>query len=171
MFNGLRNLLTRKASVIVSPEVQRAYDMGRDIGDQFTAEAVAYVDARSLVIEKNFLEVLQKQIDTARYQEEHSPMLVARVEYEIFVENVSDSIEKLFDETKLVLREWDEVHAAISMTAETDHLIKQLVEAKLGPLKLLGLKTLLQNVDILKRADENWRLKFPELSRLEPLPS
>lgn len=152
----------------IAASVGKATEMGREIGRQFNDQVSAYIDLRCSQIEPAFLRVFQKTLDNARYQEEHSPLMLARIEYDLFIENVDESTEKLITETKAAHSEWNDLHATIGVTDDIDKLLRTLIGAKSEDFKLVGLKLLLENADIIKRADEDWRIKFPVLSAAEP---
>lgn len=170
MFKKIASIFSSKAvgpAPAPDPSLAAAFEKGREIGAVYSDQASAYIDGRMAHIEQAFLTVLQKRLDTARYQEEHSPVLVARVEYDLFVENVENSALKLVEETKAALSEWDSFHAEIGVSDDIDRLAAALVQAKTDNLKELGLNVVLANAEILKVADAQWRVRFPERAAAE----
>ncbi len=153
----------------VSPEEQAAYEKGRNVASQYMGEMMSYVDLRAAQIERNYLEVFQGTLDRAREQVDHSPLLLARVEYDVFRENVDTAIDKLVDETKATLSEWDELHEMLGNSNEVDTAIYTYVSDRIGTLKITALERMMQYVDRLKEADDEWRRNHPELAAQEPL--
>jgi len=133
----------------------------------YSDQAGAYIDGRMAAIEERFLGVRQNQLDAARYQVDHSPVLVARVEFDLFVENVEKSASKIIEEVKVALTDWDAFHAEIGVTDDIERLTAALVHAKHDNLKEAGLQTVLANAEIVKAADAQWRGKFPERATAE----
>ena len=150
---------------------QRAYEQGQEIGRKLTEGVFAYVKVRSDGLRERFLDLLQMQIDEARYQEKNSPILMARVEYNIFRGHVNEAMCGLTSETVSAFKaEWGD--SLETLGVDDDLLTKmaqKAVDDHLFPLTLEGLKIMTDNADILKRADDSWRRKFPDLASEQAL--
>jgi hypothetical protein len=149
---------------------QRAYDRGREIARMIADGVEDYASRRQKDIRGDFLDLLQQRIDKARQQDDYAPITVARVEYQCFMKEVDKAQEKLIEETASGTRNhWGEkLLDDLGVDDERlTKLAKKFIDDWALALKLEGLKLLQDNVDILKRADDRWRAKFPEKAALE----
>ena len=166
---GFFNFLKRKPVSPPLTKIDAAYEKGREVGAEFMDALTAYVDSRAAEITENYLTVFQSHLDQGREQVEFSPMLWARTEYSLFLENVNSAIEKLISEAHLVFSEWDSLHEEIGVKQDVDSAIADYVSSRIEPMKIAGLTTLTDNVPILKAADDRWRKQFPEQAAEQPL--
>jgi hypothetical protein len=149
----------------LSDEEQRAYDL------TIAGEVEAYASGRQKEVGGNFLDVLQQQIDSACQQADHAPTTVAHVKYQIFRKETEKAQEKLIEETVSITRLYWGEKLLDDLGIDGERLTK-LAKKFIGDwaltLTLDGLKIIQDNMDILKRADDRWRAKSPEMSALDP---
>jgi hypothetical protein len=175
MFEKLRGIFSKTPGPTapvekpLSEKEQRAYELGRDTGARISEDYERYISWRYEQIRQGYLDVLQKQIDSGRQQDEYPPMTVARVEYSLFLDHVKEAQEQLKAETKAHFEEWENLNKELEVEDLTDKLVESLLSDRFTALRLEGLKVLTDNVDILKTADDNWRRKYPEKSKEYPV--
>jgi hypothetical protein len=83
----------------LSPSDRRAYELGEKFAANMARQIEEYIKKRSDNIKGNYIAILRQHLDKALHQELHSPLLVARVELEVFMENVDGACQKLIEET------------------------------------------------------------------------
>ncbi|OWO93223.1 hypothetical protein B5E41_18180 [Rhizobium esperanzae] len=153
----------------MSPEEQAAFEKGREISRAQTAEIEHFIGWRYEQIRTGYLAVIQKQFDSARQQEEYSPMLVARADYSEFLGQVKKAQDQLKAEIYQHFYEWTDLNKELGVEDLIEKWLDQTLTDKFTALSLNGLKVLTDNADILKTTDDNWRRKFPELAAVQPL--
>ncbi|MGX9991618.1 hypothetical protein ACS4RR_021045 [Rhizobium sp. Z1P35] len=153
----------------MSPEDQAAFDKGREISQAQIAEIEHYIGWRFEQIRTGYLGVIQKQLDSARQQDEHSPLLVARVEYSLYMDHVKQAQAQLKTEVYQHFYEWADLNREMGVEDLIEKWLDQTLSDKFTDLTFAGLKVMTDNADILKTADDNWRWKFPDLAAAQPL--
>ncbi|MBX5164790.1 hypothetical protein [Rhizobium sp. NZLR4b] len=151
------------------PEEQAAFQKGREISQAQIVGIDHFIGWRFDQIRSGYLGVIQEQLDGARQQEEHSPILVARVEYSLYLKHVAEAKAQLKKEVHQHFHEWTELNREMGVEDLIDKWLDQTLTDKFADLSLAGLKVLTDNADILKTADNNWRRKFPDLATAQPL--
>lgn len=153
----------------MSPEEQAAFDKGREISRAQTAEIEHFIGWRYEQIRTGYLGVIQKQFDRARQQEEYSPLLVARVEYSLYLDHVKEAQSKLKTEVYQHFHDWADLNRELAVEDIIEKWLDTVLSDRFSELSLAGLKVMTDNADILKTADDNWRRKFPDLAAAQPL--
>lgn len=171
MFKAIGKLLGNRktADPVRTPEEQKAFELGREMSRKQLVKVDQYIDWRYEQIRPGYLAVIQKQFDACRQQEEHSPLLVARVEYSLFLEHVGEAHKQLLAEVKNHFREWTDLNKEMQVEDVIDKYLDQNLTDKFTALRLEGLKVMTDNADILKWADDNWRKQFPDRAAAQPL--
>ncbi|TBE02293.1 hypothetical protein [Rhizobium ruizarguesonis] len=173
MLKTISKLFSKKASQPSapprSPEDQAAFDKGREISRAQTAEIEHFIGWRYEQIRTGYLDVIQKQIDSGRQQEEYSPLLVARVEYSLYLKHVQEAQDALKAEVYQNFTDWSEFSRELAVEDITDKWLDTVLSERFLDLRIDGLKVMTDNADILKTADDNWRRKFPDLAAAQPL--
>ncbi|MEY9198459.1 hypothetical protein ABIA16_003575 [Sinorhizobium fredii] len=172
MFKTIGKLFGKKsepAAPAMTPDEQKAFELGREISRNQLAKVDQYIAVRFEQIRFGYLNVIQKQFDSCRQQDEHSPLLVARIEYSLYLEHVTEAHEQLLAEVKHHFHEWTELNKEMQVEDAVDKYLDQSLTDKFTALRLEGLKVMTDNADILKTADDNWRRRFPELAAAQPL--
>ncbi|CAN7259349.1 hypothetical protein LJR098_001067 [Rhizobium sp. LjRoot98] len=165
MFNAIRKLFGREPkppASTISPEELAAYTQGREVSKAQIAAVETYVDERYGQMRSAYLDVLQKQLDSCRAQDEHSPIMLARIEYSLYLDHVKEAQAKLNDEVRAVFSEWTALNKEMDVEELTDQWLDQTLTDKFADLSIDGLTVLNGNADIIKTADDNWRKRFPD---------
>ncbi|MBB4236381.1 hypothetical protein [Rhizobium esperanzae] len=173
MFKAISKLFSRTPSTpsapSTSPEEQAAFEKGREISRAQTAEIEHFIGWRYEQIRTGYLSVIQTQFDSARQQEEYSPLLVARVEYSLYLDHVKEAQDNLKAEVYQHFHEWADLNRELAVEDIIEKWLDTVLSNKFADLSIAGLKVMTDNADILKTADDNWRRKFPELATAQPL--
>ncbi len=165
MFKAIRRLFGREskpATSTIYPEEQVAYAKGREVSRAQIAAVETYIDERYGQMRSAYLDVLQKQLDSCGTQDDHSPIMLARIEYSLYLDHVKEAQAKLNDEVKAVFSEWVALNREMDVEELTDQWLDQTLTDKFADLSIDGLTVLNSNADIIKTADDKWRKKFPE---------
>src|SRR5580704_5903876 len=64
---------------------RRAYEMGRQAAEQFASDLESFMDARFKPVSEGYLGVVQKQFNKCMSPTDGPPIVVARIEYGIFL--------------------------------------------------------------------------------------
>lgn len=153
----------------MSPEEQKAFDRGREISREYIAEIDRFISSHYEKIRVGYLGFIQKQLDSCRQQDEHSPILVARAEYALYLNDVKGAQAKLRDEVKHHFSDWTELNRQMNIEDLIEEYLDRILTDRFTDLSLAGLNVMMDNADILKTADDNWRRQFPDRAAAQPL--
>jgi hypothetical protein len=156
MFNWFR----REKPVPI--EQTDAYRFGQRTGDSMAADLDAFVTRRFDPVSKNYLDVLRGCLETVFDDDKAPPLVLARIEYKIFLENVEEMRPKMLAEINSAMSEWIDVAEQTGIRP----VLQQLIDHRIGnfteQLTVEGLDLLLAYVERLKLADEQWRARNPQ---------
>ncbi|PDS33726.1 hypothetical protein CO665_34655 [Rhizobium anhuiense] len=173
MLKAISKLFSKKpqepAAPSMSPANQVAFDKGREISQAQTAEIEHFIGWRFEQIRSGYLDVVQKQFDSGRQQEEYSPLLVARVEYSLYLNHVQEAQDALKAEVYQTFQGWADLNRELAVEDIIEKWLDTILSDRFLDLRIAGLKVMTDNADILKTADDNWRRKFPDLAAAQPL--
>ncbi|EJC76914.1 hypothetical protein Rleg10DRAFT_5604 [Rhizobium leguminosarum bv. trifolii WSM2012] len=173
MLKTIAKLFSKKpaepAAPLMSPEEQAAFVKGQEISRTQIAQIEQYIAWRFEQIRSGYLNLIQRQFDSARQQEEYSPLLVARVEYSLYLNHVKEAQAQLKTEIGQHFYEWADLNKQMGVEDLIEKWLDETLTDKFTALSLNGLKVMTENADILKTADDNWRCKFPALATEQPL--
>jgi hypothetical protein len=150
---------------------KEAYEKGQQAARAFNAAVDAYTGPRFEQLQTNFMKVLNDRLDLAAADQEVPPLVSARVEHRVFLDNVNKLKPHLTEETLSACKEWMDVWVQLGNESE----MKQLIERKIDDFTVqmldVSLKELLSRVDVLKPLDDAWRAANPDKSAQYPPPS
>jgi len=153
------------------PKLTRAYQLGREMADNFANDLERLMQIRFGPVAENYLGVLQGQLNKCLNPTDAPPIIVARIEYKVFTENLDELCDKMTAEIQATLSD----HLAIADTAGVRENFDELLRVNVSNYcrKLLedGLQRLLDMANALKLADDKWRVVHPELSAKFPADS
>lgn len=152
----------------VDPKLTRAYEMGQRASNQFAEDLQKLMDTRFKPTFDGYLGVLQGQLNKSLAPTDAPPILSARIEYNVFVENVAELNDKMTAEIVATLSGWMDVADQIESRDIFLELIQVTVQKYCRDLKDTGLQRLLDMAYALKAADDPWRAANPELSAKFP---
>jgi hypothetical protein len=150
------------------PKLTRAYEMGRQSGESFAADLEKLLEVRFKPVSEGYLGVVQGQYNKCLTPTDAPPIIVARIEYKVFLENVEQLRGKMMGEITATLCGWLDLADQMQMRDKFTELIQANVDKFCRELSETGLQRLLDMAHALKLADDQWRAENPELSAKFP---
>jgi len=112
-------------------------------------------------VHDGYLGVIQGQFNKCMTPTDAPPIIAARIEYKIFVENVKELRGKMMGEIPAMLSGWLDVADQIQLRDTFMQLIQAKVDAFCRELTEIGLQRFLDMAHALKLADDQWRTVIP----------
>jgi hypothetical protein len=150
------------------PKQTRAYQMGQQAGDAFAADLESLMEVRFKPVHEAALGVIQGQFNKCLTPTDGPPLVVARIEYKIFLDHVEEMRGKMLNEIPARLSKWLDVVDQIRLRDMFMQLIKAKVDKFCHDLTEAGMQCFLDMAHALKLADDQWRVANPELSAKFP---
>lgn len=150
------------------PKLTRAYEMGRKSAEAFAADLEKLMEIRFKPVSEGYLAVVQGQYNKCLSPADAPPIIAARIEYKVFLENVGELRGKMMHEIAATLSNWLDVADQIQLRDTFMELIRVTVERFCRELSQTGLQRLLDMAQALKLADDQWRVANPMLSEKFP---
>lgn len=152
------------------PTKQRdAYQLGREIAAATVKQVDRFLERRCLQFKHAYLHALHHQVTASIGREDHSPVLLARAEYALFVDECSDIEKKITAEAIAYIDEW---RSEVGLHWD-EKLVRHYTEAKLNGFAIEiigdGLALVTSRTEELQAADRAWRVAHPDQAALEPL--
>lgn len=152
-------------------KLQDAYDLGQKAAQQFRADVDAFASSRFAILLRNYMKVFRERLDGIEKDAEAPPLILARIEHNIFMENVKKLKPQVEKEIWDAQAAWIKPFETIGVMDE----MRRFVESKVDDLSTQMLETslneLLSRVDYLKPLDSAWRDANPEKSVQFPPPT
>lgn len=160
MFGWLKNVFAKK-----SEENEKAFQMGRDMADQFLMRIEQLTKAKFNYIEQRYCEIFSKSLTDIVGQElKIPPIYYARALYANFLDEVKDAEVNSREELVSQLENYRGLFQEMDMM----HVFNTAVDEKIGKfgenLRYRGLNILTDSVDFLKEIDDKWRNENPEIA-------
>lgn len=157
------------AKELPTDEERDAYELGQDVAESMTDDLDDFIETRFGHLESAYLKVLENGLSDAKMSTDHSPIIVARVDFDLFRENVEVAKNKMLDEIGAEMVEWRSVMATLESDSYFEKLVKFRVEGIVEKLEFAGLDLFEKHQEEIVAADNVWRQKFPEQALKEPL--
>ncbi len=145
-----------------------AFKMGQKAADSMIDDVDRLMKPRLDVLFDGYVGVLRERILNSFSQSKAPPLVIARIELKIFIENIDKLKSSIWNEFQPKLAEWRE----FSKVTQTEDLFEQLVNSRIQDLqtKLLdaGIKLLGDYAIPLGDADKQFRKANPEISSQYP---
>jgi hypothetical protein len=125
-----------------------------------TADLEAFMDARFDPSFNRYLGVLRDRFEAAFDCPDAPPIIIARIEYKIFLENIDDLRSKMLSEIS-AMSEWRDILDEVGMGVHFKKLVDHRVHNFMMNLKTAGLQIFLDSADRLREADDRWRAANP----------
>lgn len=176
MFNWLirkatRAVHTAQQEIDQEKKLKEAHEWGRKVAEGFGADLDAFTGPRFEELQTSYIKVFTDRLDLAAVDDKAPALILARIEYNIFQDNVKNLKPQVIEEIQTACRDWMDVWVQMGNEAEMNQLIGRKVDTFLSHLKLVGLEELLGRVDHLKPIDAAWRAANPEKSAEFPPPN
>lgn len=150
------------------PKLTRAYQLGREVAESFANDLEKLMEIRFRPWAEGYLNVVQKQYNAALNPTNAPPIIVAKVEYQIFLEKVNALRDKMGEEIRATLSDHMRIADQVDMRDQFNQLIDVTISNYYRKLIEDGLQRLLDMGHALKAADDEWRPAHPELSAKFP---
>jgi hypothetical protein len=113
-------------------------------------------------VQTNYLTIFRDRLHNALRSDDAPPLLVAKVEVELFAGQIDKLKSRMFDETVRAMAHWFNVAEQVGARAEIEALLKQSIEQFCQAIGSDALTIAESYADLLKDADAAWRQKYPE---------
>jgi hypothetical protein len=138
------------------------------MGDSFDADLEKLMAVRFKPVSDGYLRVIQGQYNKCLTPTDAPPVIAARIEYKVFLENVDELRGKMMDEIAVTLSDWLDIADQMQSRDTFTKLIQFKIEKFCRDLSDTGLQRLIDMAHALKLADDHWRVAHPELSAKFP---
>jgi hypothetical protein len=149
-------------------KLKDAFDKGRQTAQAFTEDLGSLMTIRFEPVFNGYLQVIQKQLNQCMTPTDVPPIIAARVEYNVFLENVDELRDQMTNEIVTKFSDWLD----LSDQLQSRDLFMQLINVKVqdfcARLTDVGLERFVNMADALKVADDEWRATNAERSAKFP---
>jgi hypothetical protein len=121
-----------------------------------------YQQARFGSVHADYLKIFRDRLQSALRSEESPPLHVAKVEVELFSEQIQNLRSRMFAETVRAMPHWFDAAEKVGARPEIDALLKQSIEQFCLSIGSEALKIAEGYAGLLRDADVAWRTKYPE---------
>jgi hypothetical protein len=139
------------------PEDDRAFQQGHQMAQEMASSLDEFMTARFAQANAALLDVLRGRLDGCREPADAPPLIVARIQYEIFLEQLQELRPRMLDDTNAAMAKWLELGELVGVRSDFDRLIKKRIDDLQTAMSFEALEVLMDRVDELKVADEKWR--------------
>ena len=166
---GFLDKLLCRPSKEEKAKLDKAHQFGRDAAASMMRDLDSFIAIRFGHVKEAYLDILRQNVADAMLREDHSPILLTRADYSVFLENVESTKDQMKDEIMAHRAEWIEAFEGMGDAEQ----IAQLVDSRLNDFSLdmttSGLSVITDRAYELKAADDGWRARFPEQAASERL--
>lgn len=152
----------------IDPALALAYEKGQQASHQFASDLKKFMEVRFKPTFDSFLGVLQQQLNACLTPTNSPPIITARIQYQVFIENVDELPAKMRADIVDALSGWMQVADQIQLREMFLELIDVTIKDYCDDLRQTGLQRLLDMAYALKAAEDPWRAANPELSAKFP---
>ena len=121
-----------------------------------------YQQARFGSVQADYLKIFQDRLNNALRSDDAPPMLIAKVEVELFAGQIDKLKSRMFDETVRATTHWFDLAEKVGARAEIELLLKQSVAQFCQAIGSEALKIAETYAELLREADAAWRQKYPD---------
>jgi hypothetical protein len=140
----------------------KACQAGQDTGDHMVRALHEYQQARFGSVHVDYLKIFRDRLKNALQSRDSPPLLVAKVEVELFAEQIEKLKSRMFDETVRAMTHWLDVADKVGARSEIELLLKQSAAQFCQAIGADALKIAESYAELLRDADAAWRQKYPE---------
>jgi hypothetical protein len=158
----------RKREKKAPVEQTEAYKLGRGAAETMIADLDRFMCLRFGPVRDEYLKVLRNCFERSFNRPEAPPIIIARIEFKIFSENVDELRQKLPVDINAAMRDWRDWSDEMGIRTVFDKLVNNRVEMFMSNLTTDGLQMFLDLADGLKAADDRWRAAHPKKSAQFP---
>jgi hypothetical protein len=176
MFNWLVKKATKAVheaqdEIEQEKKLKEARELGRKAAESFDADVDVYAGHRFEEIQTKYMKVFRDRLDLAAVDGKAPPLILARIEHKIFLDNLHELKPKLVEEILTACADWMKVLAQMGAEGQMKQVIEKKVDDFAATVLHVSLGELIDRVDHLKPLDEAWRAANPEKSAQFPPPN
>jgi hypothetical protein len=134
----------------------------QDTGDHMVRALHEYQRARFGPVHVDYLKIFRDRLNTALQSDGAPPMLVAKVEVDLFAQQIEKLKSRMFEDTVRAMTHWFEVAEKVGARSEIELLLKQSVAQFCQAIGADALKIAESYAEPLRDADAAWRQKYPD---------
>ena len=149
----------RKKPPLTAGQVN-AYQAGLDAAEHMARAFREYQKTRFGPVHDSYLNVFRERLHNALRSDE-SPLLVAKVEAELFGKHIEKLKSKMFDETVQAMANWFDLAMQVGARQEIEALLEHTIEQFCETIGSDALKMVESYAVMLKDAEAAWRNKHP----------
>jgi hypothetical protein len=146
------------------PKLTKAFEMGQKAAQSFADDLDKFMEGRFKPARDALLGVIQGRYKECMSPTDAPPILAARIEYKIFLDNTEELRGRMMDEITTNLAEWLDVAEQMQLRDTFTELITAKIDQFMRELSETAFQRLLDMAHALKLADDQWRAANPELS-------
>jgi hypothetical protein len=140
----------------------KAYQSGQDFGAQMAQAFIAYQKKRFGPVHDNYLNVLRERLQNAVRSEDAPPLLIAKIEGDLFVENLDKLKMQMFDETIAAMADWLNIAQQLDLRPQIEKTIADSVFEFCENLGADAEQVVMDYNVVLRDADAAWRRRYPD---------
>jgi hypothetical protein len=139
-----------------------AFQAGQETADHMVRALREYQRARFGSVHADYLKIFRDRLENALRSDDSPPLLVAKVEVDLFAEQIEKLKSRMFGETVRAMTHWFDLAEKVGARSEIDVLLEQSVAQFCQAIGSDALKIAESYADYLRDADAAWRQKYPE---------
>jgi len=139
-----------------------AEQVGEQASDHMARALQEYQQARFGPVHFDYLSIFKGRLENALRSDDSPPLLLAKIEVELFSQQIEKLRSRMLDETVRAMTHWLDVAEQVGARPEIDALLKHSTEEFCQVIGSDALKVAESYADLLKKADAAWRQKYPE---------
>ena len=134
----------------------------QEAADHMVRALHEYQQARFGPVHADYLKIFSDRLKNALQSDDSPPMLVAKVEVELFAEQIEKLKSRMFEATVRAMTHWFDVAEKVGARSEIESLLQQSVARFCQAIGSDALKIAESYAELLRDADAAWRQKYPE---------
>jgi hypothetical protein len=138
------------------------FRLGQDAANGLAADLNSFMHSRFDPVFNSNLGVLRDCFERTFNQPEAPPIVLARIEYNSFLENVEELCAKMPPDIAAALAGWGDVYEQLGWVEDFRRLINNRVENFMTDLAAAGHQMFIDMAGRLKVADDQWRAEHPQ---------
>lgn len=146
------------------------FKMGQRAANSYAEDLDTFMVARFEPVYQNLMGVLDDRLESVYDDPNGPPILLAKVEYKAFLDNVQEMRPRMEGEINAAMSEWLSVASEMGMREDFDRLATARLNSFYERLTINGFQALMDKTDKLGPADIKWRTENPELATRFPEP-
>ena len=136
--------------------------VGQETADHMVRALQEYQQARFGPVHFEYLSIFRGRLQNALQSEVSPPLLLAKIEVELFSQQIEKLKSRMLDETVRAMTHWLAVAEKVGARSEIDALVNHSIDQFCRAIGSDALEVAESYADLLKAADAAWRQKYPE---------